>query len=285
MEKSGQMNHKFDLILVLGHVRSPTAENNPSFQGGSYGTIESLVADCTDFRRCTCALGINEGTPAMALVTNTYTNKRCTGVLINDKYLIAAADCAEGIDADIMKPDMIVSFYNSNEELEVDRIFLHPDYVATSLPKQYDVMLIRLNLPLDMTVTVPICLPHASVILHNGTPAWIMEHGKKSLKVKTHTGTCSYRRQLYGPVYTIRVKPGMFQCAGDIETPFCSRYPGSLLVAKIHGWYMVLGIASTPSLFPMCSQSMGLFSKLSPYRGWIRNVTADDSSDCQFNLV
>lgn len=200
---------------------------------------------------------------------------------MNDRYLLSTADCAAGLDASQIHPQMLVSFYRYDKDLDVDRIFLHPDHVLDILPRIYDIMLIRLNQLVDMTVHVPICLPHASLMMYDEAPAWIMAPGKRPLSVKVHTGRCSFMRQVDGSVRTIPVRTGMFLCAGSVKTSFCSTQPGYLLVMIIHGWYMLLGISSTLELFPMCSYSMGLFSEVLPYRAWIRNITSD-SSNCQF---
>ncbi|XP_045106310.1 serine protease 30-like [Portunus trituberculatus] len=252
-----------------------------SFLDGTLGNISELVADCTDFQRCQCARGVTGGRPAMAIVTNTKTNRRCIGVLINDRYVISTSECTVGLDQKIINPELIVTFENSNQEFDVSQIFVHHNHAREILPHLFDMMLIRLTLLVDMKKYVPICLPHASLLVYSGTPAWVMTVGLRPLSVKVQTGTCSFMRQIGGHVRTIRVRPGMFLCVGNIKTSFCYTEPGYLLIMMVHGWYMLLGISSSNYLFPMCSYSQGLFSEVLPYRAWIRNIT-DDSSNCQF---
>ncbi|KAG0718441.1 Chymotrypsin-like elastase family member 1 [Chionoecetes opilio] len=252
----------------------------------SLAEIANVVADCTTFRRCRCGEGVAGGTatPALARLTNTKTNKRCAAVLINDRYLLSSADCDAGlIDESQVYDETFVTFYNSEQALHVDRLYVHHHHVAASVPRLYDIMLVRLRYLVDMSVHVPICLPHASLLLYDDTPAWIMGPGKGPVSVMTHTGNCSFTHQVDGPVRTIRVRPGMYLCAGRVDTPFCSLEPGFLLVVRVHGWYMVVGVASTLELFPMCTYSMGLFSEVLPHRGWIKNMTSD-ASGCQFDL-
>ncbi|KAK8383786.1 hypothetical protein O3P69_015911 [Scylla paramamosain] len=252
-----------------------------SFLDGILGNIEDLIADCTDFRRCQCAQGVTGGRPALAFVTNTKINTICIGVLINDRYVISTTECAAGLDHNAINPEVLVSFENSEEEFDVSQIFLHPNHVPDSLPRLYDIMLVRLALLVDMTKHIPICLPHASLLVYNGIPGWIMAPGLRPLSVKIHTGSCSFMRQVGGVVRTIRVRPGMFLCVGNVKTSFCYTHPGYLLMMMVHGWYMLLGLSSTNYLFPMCKYSQGLFSEVLPYRAWIRNITSD-SSNCQF---
>lgn len=264
------MHHQRLLLLLL-----------LSFLDGILGNIEDLIADCVDFRRCQCAQGVTEGRPALAFVTNTKTDTRCVGVLMNDRYVLSTADCAAGIDAAAAKPEVLVSFENSDEVFDVSQIFLHPDHVPDSLPRLYDIMLVRLAVMVDMTKYVPICLPHASLLVYDGTPAWIMAPALKPLSVQVHSSRCSFLRQIAGEVQTIRIRPGMFLCGGSVQTSFCYKHPGYLLTMMVHGWYMLLGLSSTNDLFPMCTYSQGLFSEVLPYRAWIRNITSD-SSNCQF---
>ena len=255
--------------------------NNGSLQGGTLANIADLIADCTDFRRCQCARGVTGGRPALALITNTKTTRKCIGVLINDRYVISTSECSAGLDHKDVNPELAVTFENSNEEFDVSQIFIHHNQAGEILPQLFDIMLVRLTIQVDMQKYVPICLPHASLLVFSGTPAWIMTVGYRPLSVKIQTGSCSFVRQIAGQVRTIQVRPGMFLCVGDVKTAFCYTHPGYLLIMMVHGWYMLLGISSSSYIFPMCKYSQGLFSEVQLYRAWIRNIT-EDSSNCQF---
>lgn len=235
------------------------------------------MAACTEFHRCGCALGVTEGKPALALIRNRETGKRCIGVLINDYYILSNAEC--GNVTQQTHEELTVTL--KDERLTVVRVVLPPDHIPDKIPRENDIMLLRLSVQINMTIHVPICLPEASLLVHQGAKASIMSPGRVSIGVKIQGRRCSFRRRVVGAVRSILLREGLFLCAGGVTTPFCRREPGNLLVMKRHGWYTLLGLSTTHELFQMCGNSMGLFSEVLLLREWIRSNT-QDASQCQF---
>lgn len=226
-------------------------------------------------------------------VWNKETDKVCNGALINDLYILTSAECSNVT----YQADEELTVTLQNEKLNVERVLLPPNHMPNIIPRQNDVMLLRLKVPLDMTLHVPICLPEASLFVHQGENALIMtpilkvrfwgqtsintRSWTKNIGVKIKGRQCSFRRRVRGAVRSILVREDLFLCAGEVSTPFCSRTPGNLLVMMRHGWFTLLGLSTTHELFPMCKNSMGLFSDVLLLREWIRSNT-QDASQCQF---
>lgn len=243
----------------------------------SLGNIGDLVAACTEFRRCGCALGVTEGRPAVARVWNKKADKKCTGVLINDFYILTNAECRN----ETKQTDAEITVTLLNERLAVDRVILPPGHIPHAIPRQNDIMLLRLRVPLNMSLHIPVCLPGASLFVHQGAEALIMAPGRHTVGVKIQGRRCSFQRRPMDSVRSILLREGLFLCAGEVWTPFCNHEPGNLLVMEEHGWFTLLGLSTTHELFTMCGYSMGLFSEVLPLREWIRHNTRD-SSQCQF---
>lgn len=239
--------------------------------------IQDIVAACTEFRTCGCALGVTKGKPALARVRNKETDKGCIGVLINDLYILANAECRNMTN----RTDVELTVTLKKERVAVDSVILPPDHFPDMIPRQNNIMLLRLRAPLNMSLHVPICLPEASLFVHLGAKALIMSPGHLRIGVKIQGRKCCYRRRTMGLVRSILLREGLFLCAGEVTTPFCNHEPGNLLVMKRHGWFTLLGLSTTQEFFTMCGNSMGLFSEVLPLREWIRNNT-QDASQCQF---
>ncbi|XP_968854.2 brachyurin [Tribolium castaneum] len=218
---------------------------------------------------------------AVAIETTTKDGKYfCGGTLLNDQWIITAAQCADG--ALLFSIQIGATSLSDPDEnrlvLATSEYVLHPEYDPATLKN--DIALIELRIPIQFSnYILPIHgLPEAA--LEAGVRVVALGWGQTSdedaglsdkLKFVTVTSLTNDECRL---VYGNQITDQMVCVEGNYNEGSCKGDTGSPLVRVISlGNALLIGVASFVSGNGCESTDPSGYTRISPYVDWIANVT------------
>jgi len=207
----------------------------------------------------------------------------CGGTLINDRYVVTASHCVDGMSAS----GIVVSLHEEDQfsatetphgvkKFNVEKIIMHENYNRKNIDN--DIALLKLATKVeDMTVIVPVCLPANNKYSFEGENATVAGWGTTSeggavsgvLRKVTvpviSNQDCNTKTKYQGKI------TGNMLCAGDLEQggkDSCQGDSGGPLVIENGGRRTLIGVVSWGY---GCArpQSPGVYSRVGRYSEWI----------------
>ncbi|KAI9584631.1 hypothetical protein GQX74_006526 [Glossina fuscipes] len=256
--------------------------------------------------------------PWLALLIYNTNEFSCSGVLIDSRHILTAAHCVSGEAYRLKKglkyvrlgefnvgtePDCIeeINYLNcadSVSNIEIDHIFVHPEYKENSRNKFHDIAVIRLDEEVTFTnFIMPICLPNRTAELfefEEGQIFSVSGWGRTDLFNKYFTNipspiklklriplvsqeNCSKIMRRYG------VQLGSTQlCAGgEFGKDTCAGDSGGPLMYfdRKHSRWVTYGVVSYG--FTRCGVAghPAVYTKVAAYSDWIHSVVTDAGND------
>ncbi|XP_017351041.1 vitamin K-dependent protein C isoform X1 [Ictalurus punctatus] len=221
--------------------------------------------------------------PWQALILNSQGKFHCSGVLIDENWVLTAAHCLEKFSRFTVRLGDYkrLKFEESEVTLPVVKIVPHPKY--NSLTVDNDIALLRLESPVTFsTYIVPACLPSrdlAERVLHlNGTMTVVTGWGKYK------EGTMSYSSDLKHislPLveqsecahHMVNNLTENMLCAGSIGSTkdACKGDSGGPMMTLYRNTWFLIGLVSWGE---GCGNTdkLGVYTKVSNYMEWINSV-------------
>lgn len=207
----------------------------------------------------------------------------CGGTLINDRYVVTASHCVDGMSARGIVVALHEEDFNSNTETEagvkrfdVEKIIMHPNYNRRNIDN--DIALLKLATPVALdSVIVPVCLPANNNYTFEGVIATAAGWGATS-----EGGSVSgVLRKVEVPIlsnsdcntktnYEGKITDNML-CAGNIEEggkDSCQGDSGGPLIIENGGRRTLAGVVSWGY---GCARpkSPGVYTRVGRYPEWI----------------
>ncbi|XP_053271937.1 serine protease 27 isoform X1 [Pleuronectes platessa] len=209
---------------------------------------------------------------------------RCGGSLINDQWVMTAAQCITGSGSGVT---VYLGRFNQSgpNPHEVSRTIAqaecHPSY--STLTNENDICLLKLSSPVNFTTYIqPVCLADANSTVHSGHGSYVGGFGNISLLGPRDSDTLQLavlrvvgnKECQCNSIYDITDK---MICAvawlGRIEP--CQGDSGGGLVISFPSGFIAIGIVSFGK---GCAKSnvFGVYTRVSEYMEWISNITGSD---------
>ncbi|XP_061055198.1 chymotrypsin-like elastase family member 1 [Eubalaena glacialis] len=210
----------------------------------------------------------------------------CGGTLIRRNWVMTAAHCVDNqMSFHVVAGDHSLSQNDGTEQyMRVQRIVVHPYWNSNNVAAGYDIALLRLarNVTLNSYVQLGV-LPTEGTILANNSPCYITGWGR----TRTNGQLAQTLQQAYLPTvdyatcssssyWGSTVKNTMVCAGGDGVRSGCQGDSGGPLHCLVNGQYTVHGVTSfVSSLGCNVSRKPTVFTRVSAYISWIKNVTAN----------
>ncbi|XP_060523823.1 trypsin-1-like [Cylas formicarius] len=272
-----------DWFLGIVGLRPPDSTPEPS----------EPPSNCS---KCSCGLAlkhrrivggvetlINEYPWMVALL---YNNRFfCGASLINNRYLLTAAHCVNGINKDrltavFLDHDRSNSFETTTFSRKIKTVYRHRSYGGGGAFNN-DIALLKLDEEVAMTgVMRPVCLPPTgkSFTGHNGVAVgWgaTSQHGQVSTKLREVTVPIMSNQDCRKTAYAARITDNMM-CAGfpDGRKDSCQGDSGGPLHVVNGKTHEIVGIVSWGE---GCAQPNypGVYTRVNRYISWIKSNTKD----------
>jgi secreted trypsin-like serine protease len=208
----------------------------------------------------------------------------CGGSIINDRWVITAAHCLEGVNpTSVQIFSGSVNLNSGGNTSDVKRIIIHPNYIGESFDN--DIALVELNTPLQMSnEQKAVVLPDKDInkeLLRDGFTAtvsgWgVTETGKPSTSLRMVEIKHISERECKGS-YGSAITENMI-CAGAAAKDACQGDSGGpLTVVDVNGDPVLVGIVSWGK---GCAQSKyyGVYTKVHNFVDWINSSCGDTNT-------
>uniref|UniRef100_T1J1Z5 Peptidase S1 domain-containing protein n=1 Tax=Strigamia maritima TaxID=126957 RepID=T1J1Z5_STRMM len=213
-------------------------------------------------------------------------NLRCGATLINDRFVVTAAHCVQGINsryARIYLGAHNISLYREKGrvEMSVVKVIIHPQY--STMTHANDIALMELNKPVSFNTKVATaCLPPGPEADYESKDAIVIGWGRteeggrsstvlrKAIVPIVPSSTC---KDNYG---RYRIDPDRMLCAGLEEggKDACQGDSGGPLMLDNQGHYTLIGVVSFGQ---GCARPAkpGVYARVAYYTDFISNHTKD----------
>lgn len=208
----------------------------------------------------------------------------CGGALINDQYILTAANCFYGIQMPMISVYLgghLRTEFNLNRRntLSVEKIIMHEDYNDTQVV--HDIALLKLTKPVQFSEKVsPICLPK------NGPMEYkTLKAARWGATEHTGAGASELMQVDLFPIpfdecnehWNSKLNPLYHFCARGENKDVCQGDSGSPLMGRKAGKYFAAGIVSFGK--DCGGVTPGVYTNVISYVDWISQKT-EDSNYC-----
>ena len=237
----------------------------------------------------------NEFPWTAALVPTGREKPVCGGALLNDRYVLTAANCVWFVQSPA-EVQVILGKHNisgsSGDELRLDvsQIIIHP--LFTNYVGSDDIALLKLDrvlsLPIGGNLIAPICLPHRDIYQNSEVllAGWgseqeePLERPEQLQKVRLTTVSNWLCAKVYQDSPIARINPNMICAAGDIREGgrgSCAGDSGSPLMAASRHRRRRLSVVGITSWSIGCARPRrpSVFTRVTYFLDWIIYNTAD----------
>ncbi|XP_076837885.1 vitamin K-dependent protein C-like [Brachyhypopomus gauderio] len=223
--------------------------------------------------------------PWQALILNYRGAFHCSGVLIDERWVLTAAHCLEGsLRFSVRLGDYSLFKHEGTEEtVAVTDAIGHPNYNPATADN--DIALLHLKYPVKYTTYIlPACLPSRSLaerVLHlNGTQTVVTGWGRESETINRYSSALNYITiPLVDPTECARHMTNNIThnvlCAGTLKgmKDACYGDSGGPMMTRYHNTWFLIGLVSWGE---NCGRAdkLGVYTKVSNYLEWIESIVS-----------
>ncbi|CAL8117668.1 unnamed protein product [Orchesella dallaii] len=215
----------------------------------------------------------------------------CSGVLINDRYVLTSASCMDGLHPSGIQvwltAHSTLNNHNLNvgtSKMNVQNVVVHPNYNRGN--KENDIALIRMTYPVDIASSgsyfTPVCLPSVANYNYAGRSGTIFGWGQGRVNRVCTTIMPIIENYVCkrDSTHSSQITDNMM-CAGyltpsqPVRTDDCIGDAGGPLTVQINGRTSLIGVTSWGFEFHNRGHTPTVFTKVAGYADWILHNTED----------
>ncbi|XP_042869283.1 transmembrane protease serine 9-like [Penaeus japonicus] len=218
----------------------------------------------------------------VGLYTTRLQTPYCGGSLVNNLYVVTAADCVQNVaEFQIILGEHDYTKVSRVYVRTADQVSIHPSY--NSQTKENNIAVIRLSSPVNLNADIPVkpvCLPDASDDFSGRTAVatgWglMAEGGLSSPALREVELTVLSEGDCPATSSTML-------CAGEPEggKGICNGDFGGPLVVDVDGQYVLAGVASHGTGCARAGQP-GVFTDVTSFIDWMTPIIETDGKTCE----
>lgn len=282
LERVGEMATSLAFVLVLATsaglaVAGPTAQSTagtpPTIVGGQDTNIEEV--------------------PWQVALTDEFGNQFCGGSIIAPRWILTAAHCQD-VDLKKIRAGVTDRRSSAGQDIAILRMIPHPEYSDSG--DSYDIMLLELALPLDLSgpraraIPIMTAAAAASGLQNPGVVATITGWGdtteggsdsnilqKATLPIVSNAQAAADYLKLVPPIIITDDMLAAGYAQGGVDT--CQGDSGGPLVVRDPTVSIGYRLAGATSFGEGCARAQfpGIYARVSTFETWIALVTTGSS--------